>query len=315
MTMISYKLLDWIDPDKLFWIYLCRNTHAGQLLEKNIDKIDWENLSSNSCPRVIRILEQHTGKVDWSYLSANSGAVDILKKNQDKIHWTELASNPCPRAIELLEQFIQTHQDEPELMIDIWDILSSNPYAIHLLEKNPDKIDWYELSENTSAIHLLEKNLLHSDKIDWFGLSRNPAALHILEKNLDKIRWTALHFNTNPKAIQLLEKNPDKIDWQDISFHPQSFPLLEQNPDKIDWSSLSENSGAIHLLEKNQEKIDWQNLSLNPSIFTYDYEQMKQTKNRLHEDLIQTMFHPENIHCFAGWGFETYDNEMGVNCM
>ena len=29
-----------------------------------------------------------------------------------------------------------------------WDGLSSNPDAIHLLEKNPDKIDWYWLSMN-----------------------------------------------------------------------------------------------------------------------------------------------------------------------
>jgi hypothetical protein len=29
-----------------------------------------------------------------------------------------------------------------------WDGLSSNPDAIHLLDKNPDKIDWYWLSMN-----------------------------------------------------------------------------------------------------------------------------------------------------------------------
>jgi hypothetical protein len=52
-----------------------------------------------------------------------------------------------------------------------WSYLSSNPNAIHLLEKNLDKVDWKELSENPNAIHILEKNL---DKVDWLWLSCNP---------------------------------------------------------------------------------------------------------------------------------------------
>lgn len=307
MSMLPYKLLDWIDQDKLSWVYLCRNTHAGQLLEKNTDKIDWENLSSNSSPRAIRILEKNLDKVDWSYLSFNPGAVDILKKNKDKINWAELAGNPDPRAIELLEHY---HPYKPIYTRLVWDSLSENPCALHLLEQNPDKIDWHEISENPSAIHLIEQNLLHSlhsDKIDWFGLSVNPAAIPILEKNIDKIKWAALHFNQNPKAIQLLEKNPDKIDWSDISFHPHAIPLLENllhtlHSDKIDWKSLSNNSAAIHLLEKNIDKIDWQNLSLNPSIFVYDYDEMKKNKGELHEELLAMMLSPDNVSNFEGWG-------------
>jgi hypothetical protein len=36
--------------------------------------------------------------------------------------------------------------------------LSSNPNAIHLLEQNPDKIDWNLLLGNPNAICLLEQN-------------------------------------------------------------------------------------------------------------------------------------------------------------
>ena len=43
----------------------------------------------------------------------------------------------------------------------------------------------------------------------------------------------------------------------------------------------------------------------NPNIFTYDYEQMKDTKNRLHEELIRNQFHPMNIDKFEGWGIES----------
>jgi hypothetical protein len=50
------------------------------------------------------------------------------------------------------------------------------------------------LSENPAAIHILEKNL---DKVDWMWLSRNPAAIHILEKNLEKVDWNGLSGNPN----------------------------------------------------------------------------------------------------------------------
>ena len=40
-----------------------------------------------------------------------------------------------------------------------WLSSNSNPAAIHILEKNPDKIDWDWLSENPAAIHILEQNL------------------------------------------------------------------------------------------------------------------------------------------------------------
>ena len=87
-----------------------------------------------------------------------------------------------------------------------WHLLSRNPGAIHLLEKNPAKINWHLLSRNPSAIHLLEKN---QDKIDWYMLSTNPAAIHLLEKNPDKIDWEWL--STNHAAIHLLEKKQAKI--------------------------------------------------------------------------------------------------------
>jgi hypothetical protein len=53
-----------------------------------------------------------------------------------------------------------------------WDGLSSNPNAIHLLEKYPNKISWMMLSQNPNAIPILEKN---QDKIDWFWASTNPS--------------------------------------------------------------------------------------------------------------------------------------------
>tara|TARA_B110000967_G_scaffold175559_1_gene188386 strand:- start:221 stop:508 length:288 start_codon:yes stop_codon:yes gene_type:complete len=65
-----------------------------------------------------------------------------------------------------------------------WDVLSLNPNASPILEKNLHKVNWSNLSSNPGAIHILETNL---DKVEWDMLSRNPNAIHILEKNLDKV--------------------------------------------------------------------------------------------------------------------------------
>jgi hypothetical protein len=99
-----------------------------------------------------------------------------------------------------------------------------------------DNIDW-NLSLNPAAIHLLEKNL--NKIINRKYLSSNPAAIHILEKNPDKIYWDML--SKNPAAIHLLEKNPYKIYWGMLSLNPAAIHLLEKNLGKINWSCLSLN--------------------------------------------------------------------------
>ena len=62
-------------------------------------------------------------------------------------------------------------------------MLSRNPAAIRLLEKNQEKIYWHYLSANPAveAIQLLK---LNRDKINWKYLSENPA---IFEKDLSRI--------------------------------------------------------------------------------------------------------------------------------
>ena len=58
--------------------------------------------------------------------------------------------------------------------------------------KYTDLVDWVDFKQitykklSTNAIHILEKNL---DKVNWSKLSCNPNAIYILEKNLDKVDW------------------------------------------------------------------------------------------------------------------------------
>lgn len=40
-----------------------------------------------------------------------------------------------------------------------WNILSTQPYDVFILEDNLDKVNWYWLSQNPNAISILERNL------------------------------------------------------------------------------------------------------------------------------------------------------------
>jgi hypothetical protein len=61
-----YKLLSWIDKDKLSWDYLSQTPNAIHYLEQNQDNIHWFYLSLN--PNAIHLLEQNKDKIDWVLL-------------------------------------------------------------------------------------------------------------------------------------------------------------------------------------------------------------------------------------------------------
>jgi len=338
-----YKLLDWIDIDKLDWVELSLNPNAIHLLEQNQDKIYWKHLSRN--PNAVFLLEQNQDKINWEYLSYNPYALSILEKNKDKINWNRFCEGDRIKSIAGAHaiSFLERNLDKLKGLVYangccvelLWHDLSCNPNAIHLLEQNQEKIDWGNLSTNMNAIHLLEQN---PDWIGWIYLcgNDNPRAIHLIEKNLDQLNdmWEydqawSYGISRNPNAIHLIEKNLDKIEWKNVSINPNAISLLEKYPDKIDWYWLSKNPNAIHLLERNQEKIIYQKwnidyrstpkawseigrwkyyatLSTNPSIFKIDYEQLYKRIEPFHEELMQKCFHPERVKYYL----EKYDYDI-----
>ena len=88
-----YKIKDWLDIDKIDWMYLSKNPNAIHLLEKNPKRIDWIWLSKN--PNAIHLLEANPDKIHWRCLSENPNAIHLLEKNPDKICWYSLSDNPC----------------------------------------------------------------------------------------------------------------------------------------------------------------------------------------------------------------------------
>lgn len=183
-----------------------------------------------------------------------------------------LSHNTC-----LIEQYLE---DIRYINHISWANLSSNKYAIHILDNYIECVDWYWISGNLNAISIIEK---HLDKVNWIRLSNNPNAVHILEKNIDKVDWGIL--SGNPNAIHLLEANFDKINWSILSDNPNAIHLLETNFDKIDWYMLSGNPNAIHLLEANLDKVNWYKISGNPgAINILETNIEKLTKNKLYSN-------------------------------
>lgn len=301
--------------DDIDWTQLSSNPFAIDLLEATIkaggadptnNRVDWYHLSKNTAAIHILSDPKHRKLIEWEVISSNPSAIALLtdkwkeekqlkatdiegyyelKKYGNIVAWDILSGNP--KAIDLLrkkikEEMKMTLADYEELEDSekiAWSNLSQNPEAIALLEKNHDKIVWFNLSANESpkAVKLLKERVEYesslskdtynhlTNKINWAYLSNNQNAIKILEANQGKIVWGAL--SNNPKAIKILEANQGKIDWEVLSGNPEAIRLLKENPQRIVWDMLARNTNAMSILEANQANINWEELSANEGIF------------------------------------------------
>lgn len=279
MTFIDktpYKLVDWVDINKLNWRDLNLNPRAIQLLEKNKEHIYLHNLMLN--PNAIFIIEENVEKISlysWKLLSSNPNAIELLEENIDKIDWWQL---------------------------------SSNPSAIQIIEKNLDKVKGMMLCKNPNAFHLLKGDFSYENienNWGWWGICGNSSkeSIKILEENINKnfhsTELIARALSENQNAVHLLEKYPEYINWAVLSSNPNAVHLLEKNQDKLNWFSISSNPNASRMIKENipKYKIDMNWLSKNPCIFEIDYDAIKEkTKIEIfEEELMQKCYHPKRL--------------------
>lgn len=163
--------------------------------------------------------------------------------------------------------------------------LCSNPAAIHLLEANPDWINWRRLCSNPAAVDLIKA---HPDEWDWPGLSKNPAFLSELvkEEHFHKIDW--MNLTQNPAAVPFIRKHLNMVDewgWMNLSQHPAAIPLLLEHPERIYYDFLSANPALLtcgnqDLIDKTrhfcEQKKFYSGFSRHPEIFEIDEMQMQQ---------------------------------------
>lgn len=200
------------------WFMLSENPSVVSLLFKNQDKISVTLLLSNPNPKVLPLIKSKLNEnpnLPNILFQSNPNTFELIRMNE--IHWPTLCSNTHPKAIALLQQMIDDGRSNE---LD-WNILSTNPAAISILETNQDKIIWKTLSSNPAAMHLL---LEHQDKIKYMQLCKNthPLAIELI-KELPKewIYWPYL--SANPSAIDFLEENQEYINWYYLSLNPAIF--------------------------------------------------------------------------------------------
>jgi hypothetical protein len=137
-----------------------------------------------SITKFINLVENNLDKINWSRLSMNSNAISLLEKNEDKIDlvWLSLKNRDEIDKILLVNRnIVENTNDRREPR---WDSLSlvCSVNETSLLEKNQNKINWNYLSSNQNGISLLERN---QDKINWSFLSSNPGIFELDYKFLE----------------------------------------------------------------------------------------------------------------------------------
>jgi hypothetical protein len=269
----------------------------------------------------VSLLEQYLEDIDWGGFSRNENALHILEKNIDKIEWYWLCQNK--NAIHLIEKNVDKLDDE------CWQQLSANSNAYELLKNNKDKINWERLAQNKNPQIL---KLIYDEEADykevgytneyyegitWRELSRNPNALFMLKKNINKINWHYLCGNENPCVIKLFEGHVNKLtqfEWEQLCMNPDAIYLIERNLDKLNdacWKKLNCNPNGMYILERYQDKIEWSyndhdnvnNYCIfdNPSIFTYNYKEIKEIKHNINKDFVEWVWKPENMDKWTEW--------------
>ena len=243
-----------INKNPIFINYIiCLTIKMSELyfyVHENIDKLDWDELSKNE--GAIELLLEFPERINWDLVIMNKNKKKLYKKCPEKINWKN-------EKYDELKDFI----DFIDLYKINWIELSFIPEAIHILEKNIDKVNLLALSKNPKGFSILKK--LKPELIKWNLIEITDEVISFIKENSDKVNFKQLSLSLDKRLFEtdLFEIFIDKINWINILHNPNSISFLEKHLDKIDWDILSYNENASSILEKNIDKINWNDLSRN----------------------------------------------------
>ena len=271
---------------------LSKNPEAIPLLIKYPEMINWFMFSLNPHPKAMEIIEQNIIKEQIEPFMYPGNF------SEHPENWILLARNQSAKAIEIIEKYYYYIENLDILYhLEFWEELSKNQYAIRLLEKYPNNIDWDTIIENPKAGHIIEQNL---DKVkNWNRLAVNTEAVHIIEKNLHKLyNWCEL--SGNSKAFYILEKNLDKVDWVSFSKNPSAIHILieilrEKKKKETNEENNLENHPEDYKYYNYLDKVDYRSLSINPAIFEVDTQGLKERCDIYRKELMEKVMHPRRM--------------------
>jgi hypothetical protein len=199
----EYKLLDWIDVNKLSFKELLNNPRSNIKIDVNGLDFEYDSESDvdvyveeiiryenpNNIHQIEEEIENHPDHMDWR-------------------DWHHLCRNP--NAIHLIEKRMKTHPQDI-----YWFYLYSNPNAVHLIEEHLklEPVNWNSLYLNPNAIHLIEKQLkMHPEYIVleeyWENICKNPNAIHLVKEKLKQTpNMEQKYLSSNPSIFELEKIN------------------------------------------------------------------------------------------------------------
>jgi hypothetical protein len=279
---------------------LSLNPFAAELLLRYPEKIVWNEFVKN--PNAIHVIDRH---------------FDLCFRSLDLYGKQELLKHP--NFIHLIKKYNKKIVDEslfidclPSILIikntDYVDLfekyLKRYPEKFEELHNTPHSGFWYELCQNPYAIHIIEENLDKMPDNYWAALAKNENAIRLLEKNIHKLNYVG--YNSNYERSYVC--------WDNLSENPNAIPILEKNIDKISWKYLMKNPNAIKIYEKYPEKmwnylcmIDYKNLSVDMPIFELDYDAIKKRCSVYKYELLEIALHPSRIENYLQQGISIND--------
>lgn len=309
------KLRDWIPQEEMDFTHLSQNENAIDLLEANMDKINWFSLALNA--GAAHLLEANIQMFDvdcavyfWKRLSINPSAIRLLEQNLKHVNWSRLSKNPA--AVHLLHKYPQKID-----MVTVW----ANPNVRDILRVLPEPFD-----------KLLDRALLHDTKsrsneneTTWGCLASNPSPeiMAVLKKHRNKVQWDQLSTNPSAVAVQMLDENTCRTGRID----PHTNVLLPTTPYVFhphnNYSNMfCANYNAMHLIKAHFSFLEYHKndpdlrqrrnklvakLFANPGIFILDYAAMRDRMRSFAEELAAKAFHPQRIARWIEAGFEPDD--------
>jgi hypothetical protein len=281
--MPKYKILPWIDVNKLDKDALSRTPKAITFLEENPHMIVWDSFSLNEAG--FNIIKDNLDKINWDLLSSNTSTISILKENVDKINWNNFLYTGSIDAFyvirdnkDKIKNWSRLCCNDSYWINDIFDedimktlsysdicSLERNPCAIPTLEKFEKYMMWNSIGCNPNAIHMCKK---HPEKIHLSDLliNPNPEALQIFEEYILPKQFDTFYLSQSEIMIPFLKKNREYINHNICeNDNPEAVELIEYFIDEHSkhfdefywWNELSQNVSAIDIMKKNIQHIDW----------------------------------------------------------
>lgn len=292
------------------WIYLCQNENCFDLIKNNL----------NNIPLLITPLTTHFIDNERCYKNIPDEDLILLREisniksnyigELELEYWNRLCLNQT-RILELFDNY----ENINEIVKNKWILLCALPNEEILniiLSEHSNKFNIvnYEslcLNPHDKAIEFIENRLNKLNDRCWNNLcyNHNSKAIELVYNNLNKINNLGYYnlcinksLNHNDKIIQILKENITKLDNYTFDIlvnrldYAKLFDIISNNLDELmkkihlcvfwhKFDIINNYDYIKNLLEKPDGKYKLYSLWSNPNIYTYDYELMKNNRDKM----------------------------------